>query len=63
MKIIFEVRLTSAVVEQVEAMNIHGDDKDEMLINHAEDLVALGEYKVRFREEKEDEQSMDRPRA
>jgi len=55
MKVIFEVRLTSAVVEQIEKQDIHGEDKDNELIAHAEDLIALGEYKVRFREEKEDD--------
>jgi len=55
MKIIIEVKLSKEVVKQIEALDMHSEDKDAMLIAHAEDMITLGEYKVRFREEKEDE--------
>lgn len=54
MKVIFEVKIEKSVVETVEAMDMHGEDKDKMYLDHAEDLISLGEYKARFREEKED---------
>ncbi len=51
MKIRFEVELSDDVVKAVENQDMHGEDIEDKLIALAEDMVALGTYKVRFVEE------------